>query len=136
MKKVILSLAFLAPFITHAQGLQEYIPEVVSFIYSALIPFFLGVAFLIVIINIVRYFVVESTSNDGREKAKAYLLYSILAFVLILVFWGVIGLLVTATNLTGGNVPTPDIPGYSTGGAGCDTGGVDDPDFDGGGCGW
>lgn len=60
------------------------------------------------VFNIVRYFVLGSTNEEGREKAKAYLLYSIFAFVFIIVFWGIVNLLVATTGLDGAPMPTTD----------------------------
>lgn len=101
MKYTLLSLLLLLPAISFAQGLQTYIPSILAFINTSLIPFILGIAFLVVVFNTVRYFVAGSTSEEGREKAKGFITYSIFAFVFIIVFWGLINLLVNFTGLSG-----------------------------------
>ena len=108
MKYLIPSLLVSLPFVTSAQGLQQYIPGLLGFFNTVLIPFLLGVAFLIVVYNVVKYFIVESTNEDGRAKAKAYILYSVLAFVLILIFLGIVNVLVNSSGLDGCNAATPD----------------------------
>ncbi len=112
MKQAILSILLLFPVFTFAQGLQTYIPSILVFINTSLIPFLLGIAFLVVVFNTVRYFVAGSTSEEGREKAKGFITYSIFAFVFIIIFWGIINLLVNLTGL-GGTV-TPQTTDFET----------------------
>ncbi len=110
MKKVTLGalVVTLLPATTHAQGLQEFIPNFVTFLSNIVIPFLLGIAFLLFVINAIRFFVFQSTSEEGRDKAKSLAIYSIAAFVLIIVFWGIINILNSAINLGGGGTPTSD----------------------------
>lgn len=108
MKYVSFFALFFIPSLAFAQGIQQYITSIPQFLNTTVIPFLLGIGFLFVVINIVRYFVIASTKPEGRETAKQYILYSILAFVLILVFWGIISLLVNATGLGGAMQPVPD----------------------------
>jgi membrane protein CcdC involved in cytochrome C biogenesis len=108
MKRAILLSLLLLPNLLLAQGLQSYIPSFINFVSSAVIPFLLGIAFLVVIYNTVRYFILESPSSEGREKAKSYLLYSILAFVIIIVFWGIVNLIAGSTGIGGCRTPSPD----------------------------
>jgi uncharacterized membrane protein YidH (DUF202 family) len=88
-------------------SLQTFIPEIVTFISDSIIPFILAVGFLVLVFNIVRYFVIGATNPEGKETAKQYLLYSILAFVIIIVFSGVINLLVLATDLDSSKYQNP-----------------------------
>jgi hypothetical protein len=108
MRYLLPSFALFLPGLASAQGLQTYIPSIITFINGAVIPFLLGIAFLIVVFNVVRYFIIESTNTDGREKAKGYILYSVFAFVFIVVFWGIINLLATATGLDNCRSPQSD----------------------------
>lgn len=101
-------LLFCVPLLASAQSLQTFLTTFVVFLNTVIIPFLFGAAFLFFAINVVRYFVLGSTSEDGREKAKYLAIYSILAFVILIVFWGVINLLVDSTDLGGWNQPTPD----------------------------
>lgn len=131
------------PSITFAQGLEGYFNSFLVFINNVVFPLLLGIGFLFLIINIVRYFIIESTNPEGRETAKIYIIYSILAFLIISVFWGIMTLLVNASGLGGVSQPVPDFigsygggvcppgsPGSGGGGAsGCGSGG-------GGGGGW
>jgi len=102
------TLLFVLPAITFAQGIQDYVSGLLTFIGNVLVPFLLGVAFLFFAINVIRFFVIESTSEDGREKAKALAIYGVLAFVIIIIFWGVVNLLADSFAFSGKAAPTPD----------------------------
>jgi succinate dehydrogenase/fumarate reductase cytochrome b subunit len=106
----------LLPFLTHAQaatstptsGLQLFFRNLLNFINTAIIPFILGIAFLFLAINVVRYFIIGAGNEDSREKAKSLALYGVLAFVVIIVFWGVVNLFSSSIGLGGQTAPTVD----------------------------
>jgi hypothetical protein len=80
-------------------GLQEVLPALFSFFNEYLIPFLLGIAFLIFIINAIRFFVIKSATEEGRENAKSLALYSIGVFIFILSFWGIINIFTNGLGL-------------------------------------
>lgn len=102
----------LSPALLFAQGnpqtLQDFIKNFVAFLNGTIVPFMLGIAFLIFVINVVRFFVIHSDSEDGQKGAKALALYSVFAFVFIIVFWGVVNVLTYSFGLTTGGPPTAD----------------------------
>ena len=116
MKYLIPTLVIALPAVTFAQGLQQYLGTLPAFINDTLMPFLIGASFIFVAINVIRYFVIDINSagnkdkgtTGGKAKAKAYVLYSIMAFVVILVLFGVINLLVGATGLEGNDAPMSD----------------------------
>ncbi len=65
------------------------------------IPILLSVAFVIFLFNIIRYFIFESGSEDGREKARRYIIWSILGFVVIVALWGIVLLLMSILGISG-----------------------------------
>jgi len=106
-----LALVFIAtvPSIAFAQAdIQKLIGGVVGFINGSLIPFLIGITFFVLAYSAIRYFVIESNSEDGREKAKNLAYYSILAFVFVIIFWGIINLLTTSLGLDGCAQPESD----------------------------
>jgi len=119
MKRIFL-LAFslvVLPLLTFAQaavpatggnGLQNFFKNLLAFISDKLIPFLIAAAFLLFVINAVRYFVIQSAEEEGRENAKNLALYSVLAFVFLILFWGMVNLLTSSIGLQGKSAPTPD----------------------------
>jgi hypothetical protein len=110
MKKVtIFTFSFLTlPLVTHAQDVQSFVINFVLFINRVVIPFLLGIAFLIFVINAIRFFVLGGSNQDSQEKARSLALYSILAFLLIFTFWGFVNIFVTGIGLGGGTQPVQD----------------------------
>lgn len=102
------SALLLLPIFAHAQSLQTFFTNLLVFINRAIIPFILGMAFLFLVINVVRYFIVGAANEDSREKARSLALYGVFAFVLIIVFWGIVNLLSSSIGLEGKTAPTVD----------------------------
>jgi hypothetical protein len=121
------SLFLALPMLVHAQGLQTFVSNLVKFVNKTVIPFLLGIAFLIFAINAIRYFVFQGATEDGQKNAKNLATYGILAFVVILVFWGMVNLLAQSIGLEKKTAPTSDYVkmngGNFTGGAARDTSG-------------
>ena len=96
----------LFPALTFAQSegsLQLLLVGIGGFINQIVIPFTLGVAFLIFIINAVRFFIIDGSNTEGHENARNLALYGIGAFVLILSLWGMVNILANGFGLNEGN---------------------------------
>jgi hypothetical protein len=82
-------------------NLQTYIATFISFLNGIVIPFMLGMAFLVFVINVFRFFILGGANPDSQEKAKQLAVYGVGAFVFIIIFWGVVGLLTSSFGLAG-----------------------------------
>jgi predicted PurR-regulated permease PerM len=98
----------LLPSLTYAASAQGLIKNVLTFSNEILLPFLLGIAFLFVVWNAVKFFVIQGATDDGQKNAKNLAIYSVLAFVFIVVFWGLINFLSDSLGLTSTNAPAPD----------------------------
>lgn len=85
-----------------------FLNSILTFINTTLIPFILGVAFLLFVWGMFQYFIAGGANEEAKEKGKSLLIYAILGFVIIIVFWGVINLLGDASGL--GNQNLNNIP--------------------------
>jgi succinate dehydrogenase/fumarate reductase cytochrome b subunit len=103
----------ITPAYAYAQGLEDYLENFALFIDGVLIPFLFGIAFLVFVVNAVRFFVLQSSNENGREKARNLMMYSILAFVFLIVFWGLINLLTSSLGLDGCDAPVSDYEQYN-----------------------
>ncbi|MEZ4103710.1 MAG: hypothetical protein R3B60_00265 [Candidatus Paceibacterota bacterium] len=110
MKQYKILLALLAlPQLAFAQAsLQTFIPNLVKFVSNVLIPFLFAIAFFIFVFAAFKYFVLESANEEGREKAKNLALYTILAFLFLIIFWGLINVIANSVGLQGTDQPCPD----------------------------
>jgi uncharacterized membrane protein YidH (DUF202 family) len=98
----------LLPLVASAASAQELIKNVLIFANTRLLPFLLGIAFLFIVYNAFRFFIVEGASKEGQTKAKSLAIYGVLAFVFIVIFWGAVKLLSESIGLQGQKAPTPD----------------------------
>lgn len=102
----VLTLALLLfPTLSFAQSggsLQLLLVGIGGFINVILIPFILGIAFLIFLINAVRFFIIDGSNTEGHDNARNLALYGVGAFVLILSLWGMVNILADGIGLNEG----------------------------------
>jgi len=109
MHKTFTSLAlFLFPVMAGAQGIansadagpfQDLLENILIFSNDVLIPFILGIGFLVLVWGIFKYFIFGGANDEAKEQGKSLIIYATLGFVLIIVFWGIVNLLTTSTGL-------------------------------------
>lgn len=125
MKKIILSgsaAGFLLPVLAFAQGIVDdgsggefgdLLGNILQFANDVLIPFIIGIGFLVFVFGMFQYFIAGGANDDKKKQGKSLMIYATLGFVLIVVFWGVVNLLANSTGLEGDtldNRPTIETP--------------------------
>lgn len=98
----------LFPLVASAQSVQEFLTNFMLFSSNYVIPFLIGIAFVFFVFNAIRFFVIGGSNEEGKEKAKALAIYGVSAFVLIIIFWGIINLLTSSLGLDDSEVPVSD----------------------------
>ena len=111
--------ALLTPLLAFAQGaglaaesgrnagqFGTLLRNILEFSNTVLIPFIIGIGFLVFVWGMFKFFIVGGANDDAKEQGKSLMIYATLGFLLIIVFWGVINLLVSTTGLGGGTIPT------------------------------
>lgn len=76
--------------------------NILVFTNGVLIPFIIGIGFLVFVWGMFQYFIAGGSNDEAKEKGKSLMIYATLGFVLIIVFWGIINLLATSTGLDEG----------------------------------
>lgn len=111
------SAVLLTPVLTFAQGIadgadagpfQDLLENILVFTNTVLIPFIIGIGFLVFVYGMFKYFIVGGANDDAKEQGKSLMIYATLGFLLIIVFWGVVNLVAGSTGLEGetlDNVP-------------------------------
>lgn len=127
MKRALYTLAstalFLPVFLVQAQTsdfssnneFKSFLTEILEFINQTLIPFIIGIGFLVFVWGMFKYFIYGGANDDEKEKGKSLMIYATLGFVLIVIFWGVVNLLASSTGLDKdsdrGLENVPQVPG-------------------------
>lgn len=78
---------------------QALLKNILTFTNQVLIPFIIGIGFLVFVWGMFQYFIAGGANDDSKEKGKSLMIYATLGFLLIIVFWGVINLLSNSTGL-------------------------------------
>lgn len=104
------STALFAPvFLVSAQGItdagggggdfERLLKNILDFINDVLIPFIIGIGFLVFVWGMFTYFIRGGADEEKQKEGKSLMIYATLGFVLIVVFWGVVNLLASSTGL-------------------------------------
>ncbi|MFW6210181.1 MAG: hypothetical protein ACOC4E_01680 [Patescibacteria group bacterium] len=117
MKKALSSFStlclLLVPTLTNAQladsgdagRFQDLLETILQFVNALLIPFIIGIGFLVFVWGMFQYFIAGGANDEKKQAGKSLMIYATLGFVLIIIFWGVINLLATSTGLEGEPAP-------------------------------
>lgn len=89
----------LAAFESSGGAFGELLKNIIEFTNSTLIPFIIGIGFLVFVWGMFQYFIAGGANDEAKEKGKSLMIYATLGFVLIIVFWGIINLLASSTGL-------------------------------------
>ena len=113
MKKIVYllgSISILAlPLVASAQfdpdggDFGTLLSEILELTNTTLIPFILGIGFLVFVWGMFQFFIAGGANEEAKEKGKSLMIYATLGFVIIIVFWGVINLLTSSTGLDKGD---------------------------------
>ncbi len=115
LKKLIPYVLCLVPGIASAQVVTQagesfrgVVNSIVMFISGTIIPTLTGVAFLIVLFNLVQY-IARSDNDQERAKFKDYTLWSLFAFFVFLAIFAIIQIFST-TIFNGPAIVIPQFP--------------------------
>lgn len=124
MKKITYTLASLSllvlPLVSSAQiatsggggQFEVLLTNILNFTNDVLIPFIIGIGFLVFVFGMFQYFIAGGANDEKKESGRSLMIYATLGFVLIIVFWGIINLLTSSTGLEGDTLD--DIPKVNT----------------------
>jgi len=104
----------LTPFVAAAQfdpgggGFGDLLANIIGFANQILIPFILGIGFLVFVWGMFRYFIAGGANDEAKESGKSLMVYATLGFVLIIVFWGIVNLIADSTGFGGQSITDVD----------------------------
>ena len=93
---------------------EDLLTNILTFTNNVLIPFIIGIGFLVFVFGMFQYFIAGGANEEKKEAGKSLMIYATLGFVLIIGFWGVVNLLTSSTGLADpldtGTIPTVNVP--------------------------
>lgn len=95
-----------------AGGFTDLMLNIGAFINTYLIPFVLMIGFVVFVWGMFKYFIAGAADEEARGNGKSLMIYAVLAFVLILSFWGLINFLTSSVGLEGQtllNTPSAEV---------------------------
>ena len=115
------ALALSVPLVSSAQiataggggPFEVLLKNILNFGNTVLIPFIIGIGFLVFVWGMFQYFIAGGANEESREKGKRLMINATIAFVVIIIFFGAINMLSESTGLQGQkikNVPQVTIP--------------------------
>ena len=114
-------ISILFPFVSFAQlattgsggPFELLLKNILNFGNTVVIPFIIGMGFLVFVWGMFQYFVAGGANEESKEKGKRLMINATIAFIVIIIFFGAINLLTTSTGLEGQkikNVPQVTVP--------------------------
>lgn len=95
--------------------LTKFFDSIRGFINGTLVPLVFAIAFLAFLWGATKYFILGGGDEGKREEGRQLMLYSIVAFVLMISIWGIVNLIGGSLFNTGGNITIPQPPQSSSG---------------------
>jgi hypothetical protein len=87
---------------------EVLLKNLLNFGNTVVIPFIIGLGFLVFVWGMFQYFIAGGASEESREKGKRLMINATIAFVVIIIFFGAINLLSESTGLQGQRIK--DVP--------------------------
>jgi predicted PurR-regulated permease PerM len=111
MQKILVPLLvlFQIPQLAYAQSLQLFFLGIIDFFQFVVLPFLIALAFGFFVFGLVRFAIAGGGNDESRQKAKALIIWSVVAFVLFITLFGIVNLF--AESVFGRNydrVPAPN----------------------------
>lgn len=93
-----------------AGGVTALIQTIIGIIDTFIIPLILILGFVVFVWGMFKFFIVGAADEEARSSGKNLIIYSLLAFVLIISFWGLINFLSDSLGLEGEIIDADKIP--------------------------
>mgnify|MGYP006268480697 CR=1 FL=1 len=78
---------------------EELLANTIVVINEVFIPFIIGIGFLVFVWGMFVYFIYGGANEDAKEKGRSLMVYAVLAFVLMIIFWGIVNLIAASIGL-------------------------------------
>jgi hypothetical protein len=88
----------LAQFDPGGGAFGDLLANLLMFANMILIPFILGIGFLVFVWGMFKFFIYGGADDDAKTSGKSLMVWATLGFVIIIIFWGVVNLIAESTG--------------------------------------
>lgn len=78
---------------------QDLLENILAFSNDILIPFIIGIGFLVFVWGMFKFFIFGGANEESKEQGKSLIIWATIGFVMIIIFWGIVNLLTESTGL-------------------------------------
>ena len=86
-------------------AIGSYSNGILYIINYILVPVLIGIAFIVFLWGVFKYFIWGGDDEAERSIGKKYVMWGVVGFVVILSLWGIVNLVMNAFGLTVGHAP-------------------------------
>jgi hypothetical protein len=90
--------------------MASFFESILSFINDVLIPVVLGVAFLVFIWGVFKFFILGGSDSEKQAEGKSLMIYAVAGFVIILSFYGLVNFLTQGLGFDNETITIPNVP--------------------------
>jgi hypothetical protein len=90
--------------------MAPFFNAILRFIDGVLIPLVLGIAFLVFIWGVFKFFILGGSDSEKQAEGKSLMIYAVAGFVLIISFYGLVNFISNGLGFAG-NDQTIEVPG-------------------------
>jgi len=115
-RSIVLAASFATPLLTAAATgvpsgidptyITNYSTGIQNVINDILVPVLLAIAFIVFLWGVYKYFILGAADSKSQEEGRAFVMWGVIGFVVILSVWGLINIVGTTLGLPlGGAAP-------------------------------
>jgi Type IV secretion system pilin len=90
--------------------MEGFFEAILGFINDVLIPVVLGVAFLVFIWGVFKFFILGGSDSEKQAEGKSLMIYAVAGFVIILSFYGLVNFLTQGLGFDNETIVIPNVP--------------------------
>lgn len=98
--------------------MAAFFRAILRFVDGVLIPLVLGIAFLMFIWGVFKFFILGGSDSEKQAEGKSLMIYAVAGFVIILSFYGLVNFLTAGLGFDGETIDIPNVPSNTSGNGG------------------
>lgn len=96
--------------------INTFVGKISSFINGTLIPLLFGLALLVFLWGMFKYFILGGGEDESREEGRKLMMWAIIGFVVMVSVFGIVNMIASGLGFSGSDTiqNIPDVPTSNT----------------------